>query len=162
MSRRWKQGAVVVAVALAAAQLIRPDRANPPTHVRRTIQAQVGMPAALSAVLDRACRDCHSNGTVWPWYTRVAPVSWLMKYGVTKGRAAVNFSEWTGYSPPQQRDLLTLSCTDVTQGKMPGVYTVLHPEMRLSADDIKTVCTAAREMETKLGRSADVASVDHR
>src|SRR5512133_2625459 len=108
MSRRLKQAAFVCVVIFAAAQLVRPERANPPTDASRTIQAYAG--SGLAAVLDRSCRDCHSNLTVWPWYTQVAPVSWLMAYGVVKGRTAVNFSEWSSYSPEQQRILLALSC----------------------------------------------------
>ena len=83
--RRVKQGAVVFVIVFAAAQLIRPERANPATDVSRTIQAQAGTSTALAAVLDRSCRDCHSNNTVWPWYTRIAPLSWLMARGVAEG-----------------------------------------------------------------------------
>src|SRR5262245_15032679 len=106
MSTRLKQAAVVLVVAFAAAQLVRPWRANPPTDPNRTIQAQVGTTSGLAAILDRACRDCHSNGTVWPWYTQVAPISWLMAAGVKEGREAVNFSEWGRYPPERQRELL--------------------------------------------------------
>jgi Haem-binding domain len=104
-----------------------------------------------AAVLDRACGDCHSNATVWPWYTRIAPVSWAMAYGVTTGRKAVNFSDWASYSPEQQRVLLAVSCDDAMSGKMPGPYTLLHPEMRLSAQDTETICAAARQAEAKAG-----------
>jgi hypothetical protein len=144
VSRRLKQAVLVLIVVFAAAQLVRPGRANPPTDVSRTIQAHVGTASGLVPVLDRACRDCHSNATVWPWYTRVAPVSWLMAYGVAAGRKAVNFSEWAAYPPGRQRQLLVESCRDVSTGKMPGLYTLLHPEMRLSAQDIETICAAAR------------------
>jgi hypothetical protein len=147
MSRRFKQVLVVGIVVFAAAQLVRPERTNPATDPSRTIQAHVVAASGLGAVLDRSCRDCHSNQTVWPGYTQVAPVSWLMAYGVTKGRKAVNFSEWAGYSPEQQRVLLAQSCADVTHGKMPGAYTLLHPETRLSAQDIETICEAARLLE---------------
>src|SRR6266545_8386135 len=98
MSRRLKQAAILVVV-FAAAQLVRPNRANPATDVTRTIQAHQGTGSGLVAVLDRACRDCHTNGTVWPWYTQVAPLSWLMAYGVRSGREAVNFSDWAAYPP---------------------------------------------------------------
>jgi hypothetical protein len=147
MSRRLKQAAVVLVVVFAAAQLVRPGRANPSTDASRTIQAHVGTTGGLVAVLERSCGDCHSNETVWPWYTQVAPVSWLMAYGVTKGREAVNFSEWAAYPPEQQRILLALSCQDASEGKMPGPYTVLHPEMRLSAQDVEIICAAARQGE---------------
>lgn len=112
MSRRLKQAAVVLVVVFAAAQLVRPERANPPIDSSRTIQAHVGTASGLGAVLDRACRDCHSNGTVWPWYTQVAPVSWLWAYGAKAGRKAVNFSEWAGYPPEHQRALLAASCQE--------------------------------------------------
>ena len=147
MSKRLMQAAVVLVLVFAAAQLVRPERANPPTDVSRTIQAHVGMTSELAAVLDRACRDCHSNETVWPWYTQIAPVSWLMAYGVSKGRNAVNFSEWAAYPLDQQRAALVASCQDASAGKMPGVYTLLHPEMRLSAQDIEAICAAARHAE---------------
>jgi len=149
MRRRLKQAAIVLVAVFAAAQFIRPERASPATDVSRTIQAHVGTTSGLVAVLDRACRDCHSNATVWPWYTQIAPVSWLMAYGVTKGRQAVNFSEWAAYSPEQQRILLALSCQDASEGKMPGPYARLRPETQLSAQDVATICAAARQAEAR-------------
>ena len=144
MSRRLNQAAVIVIVGVAAAQFVRPDRSNPPIDASRTVQAQVGATSGLAAVVDRSCRDCHTNATVWPKFASVAPLSWLMAYGVTKGREAVNFSEWASYSPDQQRLLLAVSCDDVTSGKMPGAYTLVRPETRLSAGDVETVCAAMR------------------
>ena len=147
MGRRLVQAAVVLVVLLAAAQLIRPNRNNPPTDPSRTIQAHVGTASGLVAVLDRACRDCHSNGTVWPWYTQIAPLSWLMARGVAEGRKAVNFSEWASYPSDVQRTLLSVSCHDATSGKMPGPYTLVRPETKLSPQDIETICAAARQAE---------------
>jgi hypothetical protein len=143
MRRRLTQIALVLVVLFAAAQLIRPARATPPTDPRRTIGAQVGTTSPLMSVLDRSCRDCHSNATVWPWYTEVAPLSWLMARGVSEGRKAINFSEWSTYSPSQQRTLLAASCDDAAAGRMPGPWTLLHPEARLSPHDIETNCAAA-------------------
>jgi len=154
MIRRLRQAAVVLVIVLVAAQLVRPERANPATNAARTIQAHAGTTSQLVAVLDRSCRDCHSNATEWPWYTRVAPVSWLMAYAVKEGRKAVNFSEWAGYSPEAQRTLLSASCQDADSGKMPGPYALLHPKTRLSRQDIETICTAARQSETN---AADMA-----
>lgn len=153
MSRQSKQAAVVFLVVVAAAQLVRPQRANPPTDAGRTIQAQVGTASGLVAVLDRACGDCHTNQTVWPWYTQIAPISWLMAYGVTEGRKAVNFSEWAAYPPELQRQMLVGSCRDASEGKMPGgPYTLLHPEARLSANDIETICASARQADARASR----------
>jgi hypothetical protein len=71
----------------------------------------------------------------------------LFAYGVAKGRTAVNFSEWSVYPPERQRILLAQSCKDMSEGKMPGVYTLLRPETRLSGEDIETICAAARDVK---------------
>ena len=147
MRRTLKLSAVILVALFAAAQLVRPERANPATDPSRTIQAHLGTASQVVSVLDRSCRDCHSNETVWPWYTQVAPLSWLMAQGVAEGRKAVNFSEWADYSPAQQRDLLAASCQDASDGRMPGPYALLRPETRLSARDVETICAAARQFE---------------
>jgi hypothetical protein len=67
-----------------------------------------------------------------------------MARGVAEGRKAVNFSEWAAYQPDVQRTLLSLSCEDATNGRMPGPYTFVRPETRLSPQDIETICAAAR------------------
>jgi hypothetical protein len=152
MSRRLKHAAVLFVIVFAAAQLVRPERSNPLIDPTRTIQAQMKTSSGLTAVIDRSCRDCHSNETVWPAYTRVAPLSWAMVYGVRTGRKAVNFSEWGAYPPELQRTVLAASCDDVSSGKMPGVWTLLHPEAKLSAQDVETICAASRQVGTAARR----------
>src|SRR5262249_32395474 len=149
VSRRIKQAIVVLVVVFAAAQLVRPDRTNPPTDASRTFQAHGGTSGGLAAILDRSCRDCHSNETEWAWYTQIAPLSWLMARSVTEGRKAVNFSEWAAYTPQQRRLLLSASCDDARSGKMPGPYTFFKSETRLTADEIETICTAARQADAR-------------
>jgi Haem-binding domain len=149
MRRRLTQAVVVFLVLFAAAQFVRPERTNPATDPGRTIRAHVAETSQLPAVLDRACSECHSNNTTWPSYVQIAPVSWVLARAVAEGRRAVNYSEWSGYSPGQQRTLLAASCDDASTGKMPGgAWTLLHPEARLSPQDIETICAAARQVET--------------
>jgi len=150
MGRRLKRTAAVLVVGLialfSAAQLYRPARTNPSIDSARTIQAQFGTTSPLVAVIDRSCADCHSNATDWSRYTNVAPVSWVITHGVTSGRAVLNFSDWASYSPIQQHALLAASCTDASNGKMPGsAYTAIRPEAKLSANDIEIICTAAKQ-----------------
>jgi hypothetical protein len=144
VGRRLTQAALALVVVFAGAQLVRPDRTNPPTDPARTIQAVLGATSELPAVVDRACGDCHSNNGVWPSYAQVAPLSWLMARAVADGRKAVNFSDWGGYSPDVRRTLLSASCDDATRGKMPGPYTMFRPETKLSPRDVETICAAAR------------------
>ena len=150
MSRRLKQVALSLLVLFAAAQLIRPNRTNPPVDESRTLQAHAGTANELVTVLDRSCGDCHSNKTVWPWYSEIAPLSWLMAYAVNEGRKAVNFSDWTAYTSDQQQVLLAQSCQDVSQGKMPGAYTMVRPDTRLSPQDIEVVCAAMGQVQASL------------
>jgi mono/diheme cytochrome c family protein len=79
----------------------------------------------------RSCGDCHSNETVWPWYSRVAPVSWLVAHDVAGARDHLNVSEWTG--PQRHADE---AAEEVREGAMPlPIYLPLHSEARLSESD---------------------------
>lgn len=71
-----------------------PAKTNPPVDPARTFAAVMKPPAEVQAVLQRACADCHSNETKWPWYADVAPFSWPVRKHVIDGRKHLNFSEW--------------------------------------------------------------------
>jgi Haem-binding domain len=93
-------------------------------------------------VLLRACGNCHSNHTDWPWYAHIAPVSWWITRDVREGRNKMNFSLWTTYSAQQKRDRLDSICGLISTGRMPPwLYTVMHPEGKLTEADKKAVCT---------------------
>ncbi len=155
----WRRLGVAVAVCVAlfaAAQLVRPGRAIPATDPAHTIDSQLGAASVLPTVLNRSCGDCHSNATAWPAYTRIAPLSWVVARAEAEGRKAVNFSEWTGYSPERRRALLIRSCEDASTGKMPvEVYLRLRPEARLSARDVETICAASRGPQPGAATSSD-------
>lgn len=95
--RRWiaVSGLSVLAV-LIVIQFIPVDTSNPP------VTADIPSSPEGKAVLRRACYDCHSNETRWPWYSRVAPASWLTARDVREGRAELNFSAWNEYSTQQR------------------------------------------------------------
>lgn len=137
---------VMLAGAIAHTQVVRPATASRPTDFRTSIEAQPGTSSALAAVLARSCGDCHSNTIAARWYTRVPPFSTLIARGATEGRKVLNFSEWSGYPPAQQRALLEASCTDAMLGRMPmKTYLRVRGDARLSAGDIETICSAARQ-----------------
>jgi hypothetical protein len=84
----------------------------------------------------RACFDCHSNETRWPWYSNIAPVSWLVQRDVDRGRARANWSEW-GSNP---EDESSESAETVIDGSMPpSVFTILHSEARLSDEEVEAL-----------------------
>jgi hypothetical protein len=97
-------------------------------------------------VLMRACGNCHSNHTDWPWYGHVEPVSWWITRHVREGRERLNFSEWETYSAWQRRDKLESICGLISTGRMPPwPYTSMHPEAKLSEKDKKAVCAWVKE-----------------
>ncbi len=120
----------VVIIALGAIQLVPVDRTNPP------VETEVPATPEVRSVLRRACYDCHSNETVWPWYSRIAPVSWLVARDVQEGREELNFSTWNLYTTKEQLKKLKKSGEEVAEGEMPPrMYLPPHPDARLSADD---------------------------
>ena len=130
MKRAIQIGLGGAIAALVIAQLIPVSRDNPP------VESEVPVTPEARAVLVRACFDCHSNQTVWPWYSRVAPASWLLAKDVREGRDDLNFSAWSRYSPKKQRKLLHKSLEEVKEAEMPlWIYLVGHPEARLSQAD---------------------------
>src|SRR5215203_1629095 len=126
---------------LVAIQFVRPARTNPPTQPSHTLAATMTVPAPARAVLERSCRDCHSNDTRWPWYSNVAPMSWMLIDHVSSGRRHFNYSEWAGYAPDKSRKVLHDICAETKQGSMPvGSYTLVHRDARLTDADVATLC----------------------
>ena len=131
-----------LAILFVIAQIVQPKRTNPPIIPSRTLRAHVDVPQPVQAVLSRACNDCHSNLTVWPWYSHIAPISWVVIDDVNEARRHMNFSNWEQQSPKQQSDSLKAICKDVRDVKMPLVsYRLLHPKARLSHAEIDTLCS---------------------
>jgi hypothetical protein len=77
---------------------------------------------------------------VWPWYSRVAPVSWLLAYDVIEGREELNFSTWGRYDSARQRKKLAETIETLKEGEMPpGFYTIMHPAARLADADRQAI-----------------------
>ncbi len=143
MKRILKYGGGIFILLLLASQLIRPERTNPPADPSASLEAIAKPPAAVANVIARACRDCHSNATVWPWYSKVAPVSWLLASDVNEGRAKLNFSRWNIYSPETTHIKFGQICREARNGEMPPFYYLpLHPDAKLSAADIAALCSS--------------------
>jgi len=141
-ARVWKivRGAgFAVAIVLALIQLIPADRTNPPVRI------DVDAPDEVKEILRRACYDCHSHETRWPWYSRVAPISWWIADHVEHGRGDLNFSEWPALDFYAQELAFKDIEEQITKGEMPlRNYTILHPEARLTDDERETILRWAR------------------
>lgn len=129
--RKWiVRAGLVVLLAVVVSQFIPVDRTNPP------VESDIPTSPEVKTVLRRACYDCHSHETVWPWYSHIAPVSWLIVHDVHEGRAELNFSTWHRYSTQEQVKQLKKSWEEVQEGEMPPwFYRAAHRTTHLSAQD---------------------------
>ncbi len=115
---------------LIVAQAIPVQRDNP------SASDNLSVPANIEKLLSGACYDCHSNATRWPWYSHIAPFSWIIVHHVTKGREQLNFSEWNTYYPATRRRKLQWIERMVRERKMPPwSYRLMHPAARLNDAD---------------------------
>jgi hypothetical protein len=137
---KWVTRAVLaIAVLAVGIQLIPVERDNP--SVRRDVAA----PEAVDKILRAACYDCHSHETRWPWYSRVAPMSFLVARHVHEGRGHLNFSEWPILDFDAQDELFEHIVKEVGEGKMPErSYTLLHPEARLTEAQREAIVSWAK------------------
>ena len=131
MKRILGYGLVVLVVLLVAAQLVPYGSAeNPP------VETDIAAPEDVRQVLRRACYDCHSNETVWPWYSHVAPAKWLVRHDVEEGREHLNFSTWNRYDAEERDEAFEEVVEVMDEGEMPpAVYTPLHADARLTDAD---------------------------
>jgi hypothetical protein len=102
------------------------DHTNPPVTAEPQWDSQ-----QTHELVARACYDCHSNQTTWPWYSNIAPVSWLIQHDVEEGRSRLNFTEW---NQPQRE--VDNAARQVQRGAMPpSYYGIMHPTANLTPDE---------------------------
>jgi hypothetical protein len=128
--RRLSRAGIVAGALIGVAQCVRLPASNPPVH------GDLVAPAEVKSLLRHACYDCHSNETEWPWYSTIAPASWLVRHDVNEGRRRLNFSDWADYEsdPETAAQKLRQVATSLTSGDMaPTYYQLLHADARLTA-----------------------------
>lgn len=122
-----------VAVVFALLQFTNPARTNPP--VQNDFLAATLPPPRLAALFRGACYDCHSHETKWPWYGRVAPISWGVVGDVNRARARLALSAWPTDDPNRAAAKLQAMSEEIRSGDMPlPRYRLVHPEAKLTAD----------------------------
>jgi len=133
--RVWKHLALGALVLFAAIQAVRPERSTPPTDPAMTLDGLYAPPADVAQLLRAACYDCHSHGTRWPWYSQVAPFSWLVAHDVDHAREQMNFSTFGAEAPEDRAFYLDECARKVREGEMPlRSYAWAHADARLSKD----------------------------
>ena len=141
MKKTMIRSFVILSVASIAIQLVPVSRTNPP------VESDIPAPSDVKSILKTACYDCHSNETIWPWYSKVAPVSWLVALDTKSGRNHLNFSTWDRYTPERQTRLIQRAMTAVHKGKMPfWFYVMKHPEAKITPEKLQRLDEWAKHL----------------
>jgi hypothetical protein len=141
MKKLVKIAAVLLAAGIIGLQFIRPERINPLVVEAETLEAATAVPADVRAIIERSCRDCHSNNTDFPWYSNIAPVSWSVVEHITHGREELNFSKWATYTTDKKLRKLDEICDEVRAREMPhSQYLWIHWDAELSENQINILC----------------------
>lgn len=124
----------IVAVTSAVSDIRSPVRSRAP------LLAGAHVPSEVRSAIERACRDCHSEATRYPWYSYIAPVSCLINRDVTSGREHLNLSKWSEYPVTRRERCLSEIANQVQDGGMPlAIYVAMHPSAKLSDSDVHAI-----------------------
>ena len=145
---------IVLIVGFIVIQFInRPDKSTTTEVTPGHITKVMNVPANVESILKRSCYDCHSDHTVWPWYSSIAPASWLVGDDVVKGRKKMNFSQWSKIPVAKQEARLNEICEEIKSDEMPlPPYLILHGDAKLSQADKDVLC---QWVETELKKLED-------
>lgn len=125
-----KIASILIAVIIIFIQFIPVSRTNPP------ITAGLDAPIEVISVFKKSCYDCHSYQTEWPWYSYLAPVSWIISSDVEDGRLHLNFSKWEKFSRKDKVKMKEEVWEEIEKEKMPlSKYTLMHPNAKLTEED---------------------------
>ena len=137
MKRKIFIGIVALLVLI---QFIRPARNQSSTASPNDITAKFAVPADVKQILDKACYDCHSNNTYYPWYSNIQPVGWWLQWHVNEGKHELNFNEFTSYPAKKQDHKMEEVMETVKKGEMPmDSYTWMHDEAKLTEQEKQTL-----------------------
>ncbi len=119
-----------------AIQFIQPSRNRTSETLSTDITKTINVPGNVLNVFQKACYDCHSNNTRYPWYVNIQPMGWIMAYHIKNGKGNLNFSEFGSYSKRKQANKLRAIGKSIQEGSMPiSSYTLMHTDAKLSKEN---------------------------
>ena len=143
--------AIVIIATLIALQFFRIDKVNPPVVQAETLEASTVVPPDISLIIGRSCNDCHSNQTIYPWYSNVQPTAWFLKSHIDDARKKLNFSIWNTYQPTKKSQKLEKICEQLQLKEMPlPSYLWIHSSSTLSDNDSKALCDWATQEKLRI------------
>lgn len=146
MKKIIKRILLILLVALIAIQFVRPAK-NVSTDQSRNIKTLYAVPENVHTILTKACNDCHTNNTIYPWYAAVQPVLWWLDDHVKEGKSHLNFDEYTSYNLRRQYHKMEEVIEQVKEKEMPlNSYTWVHRDAKLTDDERVTLTSWAQSV----------------
>jgi len=153
MRARQSSIAAFVVLAIGAAAWSRPALPDTTGDASIALTARTTVPPRVMATLRRACFDCHSNETRWPWYSRLPLAAHLLAHDVREGRAQLDWSHWEEYNRFDRAELLDKVCDRASHGEMPPwPYRLVHRDASLTAIDLRELCEWAQGESARLAQ----------
>jgi hypothetical protein len=122
-----------IAVLLVLIQFFRPEKNTATAPSANNIAKKYNTPNEVKVILDKACNDCHSNNTKYPWYANFQPVAWWLDHHVDEGKGEINFDEFLTYPAKKARHKMEEVNEMVKEGEMPlNSYTWIHKDAVLT------------------------------
>lgn len=142
---------LVSAIIFIAIQFIQPAHNKSDQLLASDISNTITISDSVQAIIINACYDCHSNNTIYPWYSNIQPMGWLMAKHIKNGKDALNFSEFGSYSSRRQLSKLNGIANSIRDDIMPlRSYKLIHKNSQLSSTQMKLVINWAQQSKDSL------------
>jgi hypothetical protein len=151
MKKKFKISLYILIGLFLLIQVYRPERTRTDDITKDHLINVMNVPDNVQNILKRSCYNCHSEQTEWPWYSNIAPASWLVISDVTGARARMNLSEFGKYSKDKQSIKLSKICDMITNKEMPPTkYAMIHRDAVLTQEDKDILCNWANAVSDSL------------
>jgi hypothetical protein len=133
MKKNLKTFVLILFIAFILIQFFRPTKNMNTGQFSNAITTQFAVPADVQTILEKACNDCHSNNTKYPWYSNIQPVAWWLDKHVVEGKNHLNFDDFTSYRIAKQYKRMDDCIEEIKEGGMPlSSYTWIHKDAILT------------------------------
>jgi len=135
-----KKIGIGLVIILALMQFKQIDKTNPEYNEAEDFITITQPSEEIATLIKAACYDCHSHQAKYPWYSNVAPISWMVEHHIEEGREHLNFSKWGSYDTKKANHKLEECIEEIEEGEMPmKPYVVMHSEAKMSKEQKKAL-----------------------
>ncbi len=153
MKKVFKNLLLLLLVVVIILQFIHPEKniSSPDSLLTNDISKVYLVPDSINKILQISCYDCHSNNTIYPWYSKIQPVAWWLNNHIVEGKREVNFSEFATYRIGRQYKKLEEIIKQVKEDEMPlSSYTLIHRNAILTADQKSVIANWAASIKDSI------------